>query len=411
MTIERPAQAKDAYEDADVRHAARALLRHPMMGSTGPDPDAFRLVRRHRVRLTRLFAEALGYRLVVDARSARLFKAGLGADATRPLVRRNGAAFTPHAYAILCVVLAALTRAKSQLLIDELVAQVRSAAADGELTIDLETTADRRALHAALMMLIGRGVLTERDSDSGGIERWAEDPTAGSLLNVDRDRLHQTVSAPLSSMTSPSELLQTMSLSSAVGGARVSIRRRLVESPVLSTNDLTDEQADWWTKNRHRERERLLDLFGLDLELRAEGALAVDPDDEVTDIQFPGAGTTKRLALLVLDQLVHTARDRHLPPMPTWTAISIGEVAAAIDDVARTYEKALTKPYREDPASLHRDVRDLLTSVGLVIASPDGWLLHAAAARYAPRAEFVATAPPSLFDVPDAETPREARDR
>jgi uncharacterized protein (TIGR02678 family) len=311
----------------------------------------------------------------------------------------------------LCVVLAALTRAKSQLLIDELVAQVRSAAADGELTIDLETTADRRALHAALMMLIGRGVLTERDSDSGGIERWAEDPTAGSLLNVDRDRLHQTVSAPLSSMTSPSELLQTMSLSSAVGGARVAIRRRLVESPVLSTNDLTDEQADWWTKNRHRERERLLDLFGLDLELRAEGALAVDPDDEVTDIQFPGAGTTKRLALLVLDQLVHTGRDRHLPPMPTWMAISIGEVAAAIDDVARTYEKALTKPYREDPASLHRDVRDLLTSVGLVIASPDGWLLHAAAARYAPRAEFVATAPPSLFDVPDAETPREARDR
>ena len=125
--------------------------------------------------------------------AARLFKAGLGRDATRPLVRKSGKAFTPRAYALLCLTLAALTRGKGQLLVDELVAQVRSAAVDAGLDVDLDAIADRRALHAAFAALVELGVLHERDGD---LEHWAEQRTA-SLLDVRRDRLALLVAAPL----------------------------------------------------------------------------------------------------------------------------------------------------------------------------------------------------------------------
>ena len=42
-------------------------------------------MRRHREHLARLCAEALGYRLIVEPTAARLVKAGLGRDDSRPL--------------------------------------------------------------------------------------------------------------------------------------------------------------------------------------------------------------------------------------------------------------------------------------------------------------------------------------
>ena len=171
MTVERPAPAEDVGVTAERRRAARALLRHPLLHADGPHAEELRLVRRHRAELERVFADGLGYRLVVEPGSARLFKAGLGRDATRPLLRRSGRPFPPRAYALLCLTVAALGRAKGQLLVDELVAQVRAAAVDARIDVDLDTIADRRALHAALSALVDLGVLHERDGD---LEHWAE---------------------------------------------------------------------------------------------------------------------------------------------------------------------------------------------------------------------------------------------
>lgn len=400
MMTERPQPAEDTYETAEVRRAARALLRQPMILSGGSQHEDFRLVRRHRQRLTRIFAEALGYRLVVDTRTARLFKAGLGRDSTRPLRRRNDTAFSPRSYAILCILIAALTRSKTQLLIDELVAHVRSAAADSGVRIDLDRITDRRALHAGLTALIGLGILHERDSDGGGVGRWAEDANARALLDVDRDRLQLLVSAPLASTESVDDLLNDMALPSAAGGARMSVRRQLVESPVLSARDLTSEQADWWGKNRNRERERLLDLFGLGVELRAEGAIAIDPQEELSDIDFPGVGATKKFALLVLEDLVDDARAHHVGGDRSWTMLGERRVRSAFDNVIAAYGTALTKQYRSDADALRRDVFALLRAMGLVLAGPDGgWEIHAAAARYVPRPEVVTQDQASLFDV------------
>ena len=185
----RPAPTEDPQVAVERRRAARALLRTPLLTSDGPYADELLLVRRHREHLERLFAEGLGYRLLVEPKAARLFKAGLGRDAGRPLRKRlargQGRPFEPRAYALLCLVLAALTRCSTQLLVDELVAEVRSAAADTDLAVDLDTTGDRRALASALLVLLDLGVLVERDGD---LVRWAEGADATSLLDVRRDR-------------------------------------------------------------------------------------------------------------------------------------------------------------------------------------------------------------------------------
>jgi uncharacterized protein (TIGR02678 family) len=383
--VERPKPAEDPYAAAERRRAARALLREPLLAGDGASAEEFRLVRRHRTELARIFADGLGYRLVVDPGAARLFKPGLGRDASRPLTRASGAPFTPRAYALLCLTLAALTRARQQLLIDELVAAIRSAAAEAGLDVDLDQIGDRRALYAALVALIRYGVLHERDGD---LERWTNDGRTLTLLDVRRDRLSLMVSAPLAGSATPDQLLETATLPSAAGGARVAIRRQLTDSPVLSAAGLPAEYAEWWRRNRNREREWFRDRFGLELELRAEGAIAVDPEDELTDISFPGGGSAKHFALLLLSALADAARARGADePGRTWTQIPGVEVEVVSMEVFRTWSKWLKREHRERPDLVHEEALALLSALGLMERGECGALrVHAAAARYAPQA-------------------------
>lgn len=413
--VARPAPAQDPQEQAERLRAARALLTTPLITAGGSRPEELRLARRHQGELTRMFAEGLGYRLQVDPGAARLFKSGLGRDSTRPLRRRSGARFTPRAYALLCLTIAALTRSKAQLLVDELVAQVRSAAVDAGVEVDLDAAADRRALHAALVALVQLGVLHERDGD---LEHWADQRTQ-SLLDVNRDVLSLLVAAPLASVESPDELLDQVALPSAAGGARTAVRRRLVESPVLTLEELPEDQAEWWKRNRNRERDWYRDRFGLELELRAEGALALDPDDELTDEEFPGRGATRHLALLVLEALTEAIRSRRGAAHGRGSGPSGrgGEAGAAAwhgipDEAARRlargvvdrWAQGLRRDQREDPEAAIREALAVLATTGLVRLAPEAGVLlvHAAAMRYATRAVLAdasATGERSLFDV------------
>ncbi len=397
--VERPAPAEDVQVTAERRRAARALLRTPLLHADGPGADDLRLVRRHRGELERLFADGFGYRLVVDPGAARLFKTGLGRDATRPLRRRGGKPFTPRMYALLCLTVAALGRGKSQMLVDELVAQVRSAAVDAGLDIDLDAIADRRALYAALSALVDLGVLHERDGD---LEHWADQRTA-SLLDVRRDRLGLLVSAVLGGAEGPTDLIDTAALPSAAGGARVAVRRGLVESPVLSVDSLTEEQAEWWRRNRNREREWFADRLGLQVELRAEGAVGIDPEGELTDVEFPGGGSGRHLALLLLEALVARLRPgarEAAAPERVWRRVEPGEVTAVAAEVMAEWGAGLKREHRENTDAAFAEARQALVDFGLVRAEPDGgWLVHAAAARYAVSATLAEPAgdQPSLF--------------
>jgi uncharacterized protein (TIGR02678 family) len=385
--VERPKPAEDPYAATERRRAARALLRQPLLPGDGASAEDFRLVRRHRTELARIFADGLGYRLVVDPGAARLFKPGLGRDPSRPLTRASGAQFTPRAYALLCLTLAALTRARQQLLVDELVAAIRSASAEAGLDVDLDKIGDRRALYAALVALIRYGVLHERDGD---LERWTNDGRTLTLLDVRRDRLSLMVSAPLAGPATPDQLLETSILPSAAGGARVAIRRQLTDSPVLSAAGLPAEYAEWWRRNRNREREWFRDRFGLELELRAEGAIAVDPEEELTDISFPGGGSAKHFALLLLSALADAARAHGVDePDRTWTEIPGGKAEAASMEVFRTWSKWLKREHRERPDLVHEEALALLSALGLIERGECGALrVHAAAARYAPQADL-----------------------
>lgn len=399
------------YDEDERRRAARLLLRKPMLTAEA-DGDDFRLVRKHAREMTRQFGENLGYRLVVEPKVARLYKAGLGRDPGRPLLRRGDRPFEPRAYALLCLTMAALGRCRDQLMIDELVGEVRGAIAEAELDVDLDAPADRRALYAALMALVEFGVLRERDHDGGGLERWLTDPHARSLLDVDRDRLRLLPAASVTDASSPADLLDAAALPSAAGGARVAVRRRLVESPVMTTDELTDEQAEWWRRNRNREQERLGELFGVELELRAEGALVIDPEDALSDIAFPGKGAAKQFALLLLEQLAQWCAEHGAGG--AWHRVPPEVVAGELATLSSIYQAYLNKAHRESPHTLHDDVLGVLTAVGLVRvdsytadgvrgpADPAGpaWLVHAAASRYAPRPEVVepGAAQASLFD-------------
>lgn len=402
------------YDEDERRRAARLLLSKPMLTAEA-DGDDFRLVRRHARELTRRFAENLGYRLVVESKVARLYKAGLGRDPSRPLLRRGDRPFDPRAYALLCLTMAALARCRDQLMIDELVGEVRGTIAEAELDIDLDAPADRRALYAALMALVEFGVLRERDHDGGGLERWVTDPRARSLLDVDRDRLRLLPAASVTDASSPADLLDAAALPSAAGGARVAVRRRLLESPVMTTGALTEEQAEWWRRNRNREQERLGELFGVQLELRAEGALVIDPEDELSDVTFPGKGTAKQFALLLVERLARWCAERGAGG--PWHRVPAEVVACELDTLASEYRTSLNKVHRETPHALHDDVLRVLTAVGLVHVvphAPDGsggpddpagraWLVHAAASRYAPQPEVVESRArqASLFDEAD----------
>lgn len=404
MTIvpERPAPAPDLYAEADIRQAARALLQTPLLHNDQHHDD-LALVRRHRGDLAKLFSDGLGYRLVIEPGLARLYKAGLGKDGRRGLRRRNGNHFTPRSYAMLALLLAALTRSRSQIMVDELVAGVRSAAVDAGVDVDLDALAERRALYAALIALIEVGVISERDGD---LEHWAERRT-DSLLDVHRDRLAVVVAAPLSRCAMPEEVFAVDSIPSSAGGSRVPIRRRLVEQPVLSVDELTDEQRGWWRRNRHREVEWFSNSFGLDLELRAEGATAIDPSGEMTDRAFPGTGSATHFALLLLAELVEEVRadteaDLTSVPRPrlaTSTARVVG------DRVFETWKRGLRKEHRENSDLVYDEAIEILTDVGLIRRDASGIQIHAAAARYAPKAEIVGPrqAEATLFDEDEPE--------
>lgn len=361
----------DPQRAGELTTAARALLAEPWRPAEA-DRDLFTLIRRHGDTLDRWFTQRLGYRLVVTADTARLVKAGHVPD-DRPLRARTGRAFAAREYTALALVLAATASGPDRISLRDLVLQVRSAAADAGVTLDAGA-GQRRALVTALRWLIDRGVVRELDRSVGGYET---DPEADALLEIRNDRLAMLAAPALSGPDSAAELFERATDAS---GSRAALRRRLVEDPVLHAADVASED---WAELRRRfgeEARYLTEMFGLELEARAEGVAAIDVDGGCSDREFPTGGTVGQAALLLLTGLVTRHRDN----------ATREQVDAELADLVVTHGRHWRKDAAEAPDKLRDEALNLLAAMALVELSPGGAARPLpAAARYAPEVTVV----------------------
>jgi len=356
-------------DQADVVRCARALLRRPLLRAGGQESELLPLVYRHRAVLSELFAGVLGYRLVVERRFARLYKAGPGDDPTR-----GEPTLTPRGYAYLALCLASLTGIGQQTLLSRLVNDIRTAATQAgiELSDDL---GELRAIASALRHLVSLGVLSETEGTVGSVSEAGSE----ALLTIDTTLLGQLVAGPLGVATTPSELI-ALAARPGPRGVEHSLRRRLVENPVTHYADLSDDEATWLRK-RARQESRLLErCFGLVTETRLEGIAVTDPEDYLTDVSFPGQSTVARVALLALPDLLSSGEARD-----GWVAVPVERVTTVCDELVDAYPAAWSKLMVASIPKLVDDVLQLLLSLGLARPSDDGvWLLSPAAHRWAP---------------------------
>lgn len=364
---------------ANVVRCARVLLRRPLLRAGGPDGDLLPLAYRHRRALADLFAQVLGYRLVVQRQFARLYKTLPGTE-----VVRGEASLSPRGYAYLALTIAALTGVGRQVLLSRLVADVRAAAAEAGIDAT-DDVPDRRALTAALRHLVRLGVITETEGSVAGL---LGDSTE-ALITIDTDLLGVLLAAPLAEAADPDELFELAARPGPRGVAHA-VRRKLVEDPLVLYADLPDDQADWLRRRARRESALLERCFGLITETRIEGIVVTDPEDYLTDVVFPGASTVARIALLALPELLETmdadadADERSDERPDGRVSVSAARVRQACERLVADYPAAWSRQATEDLDKLAEAALDLLRELGLARAEPDGWSLAPAAHRWLP---------------------------
>jgi uncharacterized protein (TIGR02678 family) len=310
--------------------AVRALLRHPLLTTTQPDPRAFRLVRRHAVWLREWFAENAGWALRVDNGLARLQKrVPHAADATRPArAERGGAAFSRRRYALVCLGLAVLERAEGQVtlgyLADHVVELVAEpAVARTGLAFAIASRDERADLVAVVRLLQRIGVVARVAGDEQDFVSRVGD----ALYDVDRRALAGTLATPrgASLVDAPDfegrlAALEDEPLPDVPEAHRRAIRqalvRRLLDDPVVYLEDLTDEQQSYLISQRPFLLRRVCEATGWLAEVRAEGIALLDPSGDATDARMPEEGTDGHATLLVAEYLAERLKQRGPQPVP-----------------------------------------------------------------------------------------------
>ncbi len=335
----------DPQAAGDRRRCARHLLQHPMTCAEH-DPELFRLIRRHEMQLDQWFTQRLGYRLHIGADTARLFKIGTVPD-RRPLRTKSGRPFLPREYTMLALVLAATAAGPDVISLRDLVAEVRSAAAEADVALAGDGP-ERRAFVNVLSWMMAQGMVRELFEH---IDAYVNDGDADAVLKLRPDRIVlAAVPAPMGALD-PDALVDQ---ATRRGQTRQWMRCRLAEDPVLYRTDLTD--AEWGElRRRLGAEEHILDeMFGLVLESRAEGVAAVDASGDLADVEFPAGGTIGHASLLLIDALLddgasdtHRVGSGHGDAVGEWSTLS--ETGDEGDGDADT-ERAADAGAADDPA-------------------------------------------------------------
>ena len=358
----------DPQAAVERRVAARHLVQHPLTCQEH-DPDAFRLIRRHEADLDRWFTQRLGYRLHVDADSARLFKTTRLVD-HRPLRTGGGRPLHQLEHVLLALVLASTAAGPAVISLRDLVDNVRSAAAEAAVELTGDAT-ERRALVAVLRWMVDHGLATELHAQ---VDAYATDDTADAVLKVRPDRI---ALLPLPTLVGAPDAAGLLDRADRRSATRQWLRSRLTEEPVVYRGDL--DEAEWGElRRRLGEEERILhEMFGLLIEARAEGVAVIDPTGALADRRFPATGTVGHAAVLLLDELGRAADgapgrmpdDRHAlggdaAPDDHASVITAVALTAHLAALAERNAKRWSKDLVASPAKLARQVIDLLRLPG-----------------------------------------------
>jgi uncharacterized protein (TIGR02678 family) len=380
----------------DITTAARALAAGGFV--TGP---AATLARRHRRELSTLFREELGWQIIAEDHGAvrALCQPGAG-HVQRGLAAQSGREFDPQRYALTFLVLAALEAAGARTTLTVLFADVRDRAGDIEgLDFDHNQASHRRAFVHAVQAVTALGVLELAD---GAEETFARSGEGDALYRVVRTQLTRVLatSKPPSLAARPSDAVAE-NLYSDTDAARTRLRkhritRALVAEPVLYRDDLTEDELAYFAGQEKRIRKLLAERFGLVLETRAEGWVAVDPDGSLTDQRFPAISTARAAGLAIVD--ASRTRRSDGDTEVSWTTGELHEFNAGLGDqfgASWTVDAA-------DPDAVARVTEDavgVLVAMRLARREADGVAVLAAAGRFAVSTADEPTVPtPPLID-------------
>lgn len=393
-----PALAAHLAEERSL--AIRHLLATPLV-DIDADPDAFRLVARHQGDLTEWFDATCGWTLAVDVAAgfARLAKRAAEVDASRPLNRTRGLRqpFDRRRYQLLCLVCAELVKHPVTTI------GILAGAVGG---LDTSRHAERAAFVDALRALVAWGALR---TSGGEVDSFLVSDRGNAMLMADTARLHRLIT----SATAPSALADGLDADAAIDAllreprygeaptdpeaadpdqrmrwVRHTLARRLLDDPVTYFDDLSPAEIDYVSTPSGRKwlRDKVADA-GFELEERAEGLLAVDPEGIATDRHFPApAGNAHQLALLLLDRLAQ-------PP----GALEPRALRREVDGVLERFP-GWARSHREGdgPDRLAEEAVDLLVGFGLAARESGGRVVaRPALSRY--RCGEPTVSAPTLF--------------
>ena len=362
----------------DVRAAARRLVARPLVLGER-DPETFRRIRRHEHTLDRWFTQRFGYRLQVTADTARLFKSALVAR-RRPLLTATNQSrpFSQREYTMLALALAAVAAGPDVISLRDLVHEIRSMATDAGVILT-EEAADRRALITALRWMIRNGIATEMHDR---VDRYITDDSADAVLRIRPDRV---ALLPLPVLARSETVEHLLDRTDSRRSSRAWMRSILLEEPVLYRTDLTDRE---WSELRRRlgEESAIFDeMFGMQIEARAEGVMVIDPEGGLTDSRFPRGGTVGHAALLLIDLLLK--KDRMV--------FHRGEVVDAVSGLIDEYRRYWSK-LADHPDRLTEVVLGLLQDHRLAEVTEEGVRFLPAAWRYSVAVEYEEASPDQM---------------
>jgi uncharacterized protein (TIGR02678 family) len=383
------------------RTALRALLAKPLL-TAGADDEVLRLVRRHAVDLREWLAAETGWRLVVDAESARLFKTVANSDdGTHPAREGRGRpAFGRRRYVLACLALSVLERADAQITLGRLAEGVLVAAGEPELAeagvvFTLSRRDERSDLVAVVRLLLGLGVLERVAGD--------EDAYLTATGDVLYDVRRRVLAALLTGTRGPSTVEESGHAARLAEltsepvpdtddlrnrSFRHRVTRRLLDDPVVYYDELTDDERGYLVGQRHAITRRIEQATGLVAEMRAEGIAMVDPDDELTDVRMPEQRTDGHVTLLVAEYM---ARKDGGP-------VTLDRLRTHVRAMAREHEtfwrRGVTEPGAD--AELLAIALDKLRALRLVAdvpGEPPAVIARPAIARYAVGTPTIRTGP------------------